>query len=82
MLKVHFESHNLTLNLRLAKINEAKSKRKAMTENSHVIQHLFGCHNLFLMRDNSKHAATQVILQNLEEFVSGRSRIYQSEGKR
>ncbi len=79
MLKVHFEGHNVTLNLKLAKINEAKSKRKAMAENSHIIQHLFGCHSLILMRDNSKHIATQVILQNLEDFVSGKSRIYQTE---
>jgi len=31
LLKVYFEAQNLVLNLRLAKINEAKSKRKAMT---------------------------------------------------
>ncbi len=30
-LKVYFENHNITLNIRIAKINEAKSKRKAIT---------------------------------------------------
>lgn len=64
-IRVYFESQNVYLNLRVAKINEVKSKRKAITENYHVIQHIFGCHSLILLRDNSRYQTAQMVLQSL-----------------
>ncbi len=69
----------LTINLKIARINDAKSKRKAIIENSHIIQHLFGCQGLIILRENIKYHATQMILQNFEEFVTNnKSRLLQA----